>query len=130
MAMRLSVEKTAHPTSSTRGLYGQRSATTRAAARRAAARRREPPSRSPSDELITLTPHRLNQVKAQLGAQPPDAYVHDVRAGVEIVTPDGRQERALGHGFADVFGELAQQQEFEPGQRHRAVADVGHQPSD
>src|SRR5579859_7315690 len=36
-------------------------------------------------ELITLTTHRLDQFKAQLGPEPPDAHVHHVRARVEVV---------------------------------------------
>src|SRR6516164_4604944 len=38
-------------------------------------------------ELITLTTHRLDQVEAQLGPEPPDAHVHHVGARVEVVAP-------------------------------------------
>src|SRR5271165_2266148 len=133
IAIRLSAEKTAQPSSSTCGLYGHLSATTRAAARRMPVRRREPPARlaaSPGDELIALTPHCLDQVEAEFGTQPPDTHVHDVGARVEVIAPDGGQQLALRHGLADMLGELAEQQELEPGQRHRAVADVRHEPPD
>src|SRR5580693_9401450 len=131
IATRLSAEKTAHPMSSARGLYGQRSATRRAAARLAVARRFLLAAPwLPGDELIAFTPHRLDQVEAEFGPQPPDAYVHHVGARVEVIAPDGGEQRFLGDGLADVLGELTQQQELQAGQRHRALADVGDQPSD
>jgi hypothetical protein len=34
----------------------------------------------------------------------------------------------LGHQLSRVFGQLPQQQEFQPGQRHRAISDVRDQP--
>src|SRR5215469_3165768 len=108
MATRLAAENTAHATSSTRGLYGQWSPTTRIAARRTPASRREPLSALPGHELIALTSHRLDQVEAELGAQPPDAHVHHVRTGVEIVTPDGSEQRAFRHGVAHMLSEFAQ----------------------
>src|SRR5580704_18703992 len=136
IATRLSAEKTAQPIVSASGLYGQRSARICAVAWRSWARERvplPPPGELtglPGDKLIALTPHGLDQVEAELGAQPPDAHVHHVRARVEVVAPDGGQQRALGHRLPDVLGELAQQQELQPGQRHGPVADVGDQPPD
>src|ERR1700743_1408666 len=50
---------------------------------------------SASDELIALTPHGLDQVEAELGAQSPDARVDDVGAGVRVVAPDGGEQPAL-----------------------------------
>src|ERR1700761_3273053 len=44
---------------------------------------------SPGDELIALTPHGLDQVEAELGADPPHAHVPHVGARIEIVAPDG-----------------------------------------
>src|ERR1700722_13236052 len=49
------------------------------------------------NELIALTPDRLDQVEAELGADAPDAHVHHVGAGVEVVAPDGGEQRPLGH---------------------------------
>src|SRR5580700_2865905 len=72
-------------------------------------------------ELITLTAHRLDQLEAQLGPEPPDTYVHHVGAGVEVVAPDRRQQLALAHRLARVVHQFPQQQELQPGERHRAV---------
>src|SRR5579871_858671 len=110
IATRLTAEKTAQPMSSASGLYGQRSARIFAVAWRDWATERvplPPPSELrglPGDELIALTPHGLDQVEAEFGAQPPDAHVHHVRARVEIVAPDGGQQLALGHRLSDVLG--------------------------
>src|SRR5215475_2096051 len=49
---------------------------------------------------VTLTAHRLDQFEAQLGPQPSDAYVHHVRARVEVVAPDGGEQLALAHRLA------------------------------
>src|ERR1700712_1112166 len=56
-----------------------------------------PASCSASDELIALPPHGLNQVEAELRAQSPDTRVDDVRAGIDVVAPDGGEQLALGH---------------------------------
>src|ERR1700722_935207 len=81
-------------------------------------------SRSASDELIALTPHGLDQVEAELGAQPPDAGVDDVRARIDVVAPDGGEQPALGHRFPGVLHEFAQQQELQLRERHRPVPDI------
>src|SRR5580698_4671000 len=39
-------------------------------------------------ELVSLTAHRFDQVEAQLRAEPADAHVDHVRAGVEVIAPD------------------------------------------
>src|ERR1700757_3006574 len=67
-------------------------------------------SHSLGDELIALTPHGLDQVEAELGANPPDAHVHHIGAGVEVVAPDGGGQAALGDRVPGVGGELPQQQ--------------------
>src|SRR5215470_9884706 len=70
-------------------------------------------------ELITLTTHRLDQLEAQLGPEPPDTDVHHVGAGVEVITPDRREQLALAHRLARVLHQFPQQQELQPGERHR-----------
>src|SRR5580692_744423 len=88
IAARLATEKTAHATSTQakrpwwkRGrCSGQRSPGGRCGQRMChghgqawAGSRVRWPSRC---ELITLTTHRLDQLEAQLGPEPPDAHVH------------------------------------------------------
>src|SRR5215469_6516368 len=81
-------------------------------------------------KLISGTTHRLDQLEAELRPEPPDADVDDVRTGVEIVAPDGRQQLVLAHRLARVLHELAEQQELQPGQGHRARSAVGLEPAD
>src|SRR6266480_2511103 len=53
---------------------------------------RRPPGTTSGGEPIALTTHRLDQVEAELGAQPPHADVDHVRARIEVVSPDrGKQ---------------------------------------
>src|SRR5882672_9851172 len=119
MAMRLSAEKTAQITSSASGLNGQRNASSQAGAPEVAGTASATAAPGLGDELITLTPHRLDQLEAELGTDPPDAHVHHVGPGIEIIAPDGGEQLALGHRVAGVLRELAQQQELKAGQRHR-----------
>src|SRR6201996_2598220 len=84
-------------------------------------------SHSLGDELIALTPYGLDQVETELGANPPDAHVHHIGAGVEVVAPDGSEQAALGDRVTGVVGELAQQQELKAGQRHWPLPDVRDQ---
>src|ERR1700683_828465 len=107
MRSRLARAKTVHTTSIRRGGYGQ-------------PRRGSLLASSPGHELIALTPHGLDQVEAQLGAESADAYVDHVGPRVELVAPDGGEQLALGDRVPGVLGELAQQQELEPGEMHRA----------
>ena len=86
------------------------------------------PPPQPGHELIALTPHGLDQVEAELGAESADAHVDHVGPRVEVVAPDGGEQLALGDRVPGVLRELAQQQELQPGEVHRAVADVRHQP--
>src|ERR1700733_9906846 len=115
MRSRLARAKIVHTVSITRAGYGQ-------------PRRGSFLASSPGHELIALTPHGLDQVEAQLGAEAADAHVNDVGPRVELVAPDGGEQLALGDRVPRVLRELAQQQELEPGEMHRAVADVRHQP--
>src|SRR5215469_9430122 len=64
---------------------------------RGCAARRAGPGRCLGGELISLTAHRLDQVEAELGPEPPHADVHHVRARVEVVAPDRGQQLALAH---------------------------------
>src|SRR5690242_6724809 len=61
------------------GSLGERTASRSCGARRAR------PGRCLGSEPISLTAHRLDQVEAELGPQPPHADVHHVGAGVEVV---------------------------------------------
>src|SRR5690242_3393529 len=117
MAIRLSAEKAAQITSSASGLNGQRSASSHAGGPAVGA---TSIAAMPAlgDELISLTSHSLDQLEAELGTDPPHAHVHHVGARVEVIAPDHGEQPALGHGVADVLGELAEQQELKAGQRH------------
>src|SRR5215470_17831458 len=136
IAARLATEKAAHATSTqangqwTRGRWtGHRSAGGRCghrmarwgngsladraaspgwAARRGCVARRARPGRCLGGEPISLTAHRLDQVEAELGPQPPNADVHHVRARVEVVAPDRGQQLALAHRLARVLDQLSQ----------------------
>src|SRR5580658_5396758 len=96
---RLARAKTVHTVSMTRGGYGQ-------------PRRGSFLASSPGHELIALTPHGLDQVEAQLGAETADAHVDDVGPRVELVAPDGGEQLGLGDRVPGVLGELVQQQEL------------------
>src|SRR5215831_6476825 len=126
IAARLATEKTAHAASTlATGPWnrGQRSPGGRCGQRMyrgrsqpwAACRRGWPSGCEP----ISLTAHCLDQFEAQLGPQPADAHVHDVRARVEVVAPDRGEQLTLAHRPARVLHQFAQQQEFQPGQRDR-----------
>src|SRR6185437_17111558 len=130
MAIRLSAEKAAQITSSASGLNGQRSASSQAGAPAAAGATSIAARPALGDELISLTPHGLDQLEAELGTDPPHAHVHHVGAGVEVIAPDHGEQPALGHRVAGVLGELAQQQELKTGERHWPLPDVRDQPRD
>src|SRR5947207_15033426 len=97
MATRLASEKTTHATSSQAngqrrvgrpGDQRQRRPGGRSGICRLAGRCRRPPDTASGGEPIALTTQRLDQVEAELGAQPTHADVHHVRARVEVVSPD------------------------------------------
>src|SRR5580658_5635246 len=73
---------------------------------------------------VTRTTHRLNQVEPELGPQPPDADIHDVRSRVEVDAPHGGQQLVLRDRLAGMFHELSQEHYFQPGQRYRAATAV------
>src|ERR1700722_7268549 len=90
----------------------------------------QPIRRLLADELIALTPDGLDQVEAELGADAPYAHVHHVGAGIEIVAPDGGEQRPPGTRLPGVLGGLPQEQELQPGQRHGTAPDVRDQLAD
>src|SRR5258707_1263768 len=49
---------------------------------------------------------------AQLAPQPSHADVDPVRARVEVVTPDGRQDALAGHDLAGVLDQMAEHAEL------------------
>src|SRR5919197_802690 len=55
------------------------------------------PSLSSGDEPIAAMPDRFDRVRAELLAQPPDAHLDDVRARVEVVAPDVREQPLAAH---------------------------------
>src|ERR1700733_1833901 len=133
MKSRLARAKTVHTVSITTGGHGQPSLGSQTGSPGTVVACGTAPASvpgSPGDELIALTPYGLDQVEAELGADPPDAHVHHVGARVEVVAPDGGEQAALGHRLPGVLGELAQQQELQPGQRHRPVPDVRDELAD
>src|SRR5690242_1742465 len=123
IATRLTAENATHTASSSAGRNGQLSLT--ADLPSPEMRSARPPS--VVAKLIALTAYRLDQAEAELGSQAPDAHVDHVGARVEVVSPHAGQQPALGHRLTVVLGQLAQQQELQPGQRHRPVPDVGDQ---
>src|SRR5262249_9703860 len=120
---RLTTENAAHTASSSAGRNGQLSLTANLPSPEIRSAR--PPS--VVGKLIALTAHCLDQAEAELGAQAPHAHVDYVGARVEVVSPYAGQRPALGHRLTWVLRQLAQQQELEPGQRHRSMPDVGDQ---
>src|ERR1700722_19483661 len=119
MKSRLASAKTVHTVSITPGGQGQPRRASHGAVSACGIVPASAPG-SPGDELITLTPYGLDQLEAQLGAEPPDAHVYHVRAGIEVVAPDGGEQAALGHRLPRVLGEVARQEGLQPGQpRHR-----------
>src|SRR5215471_19332342 len=67
-------------------------------------------------KLVPGTSHRLDQVESELRAQPPDAHVDHVGAGVEVVAPDRGQQLVLRHRVARVPHKLAEQEELQAGE--------------
>src|SRR5580658_8397341 len=130
MATRLIAEKAAQAASSSPGRNGQltlianlTSPESRPAAPAATAAPAVPAApMSGARKLVAFTAHRLDQVEAELGPQPPHAHVDDVRAGVEVISPHGRQQLPLRHGLAGVLRKLAGQQAVKPVLQHRPRA--------
>src|SRR6266516_5163652 len=117
MATRLASEKAIHATSSQTN--GQRSGGRPRGQCRPASRCgqcRRPPGTTSGGEPIALTTHRLDQVEAELGAQPPHADVDHSRARIEVVSPDRGKQLALADRLPRVLHQLPEQQELEPGQ--------------
>src|SRR6266536_1625253 len=69
-------------------------------------------------DAIALTPHGQDRLHPELRAQAADVDVDDVGAGVEVVSPDGREQPLLGDGLPLVLHQLAQEQELAVGEGH------------
>src|SRR5439155_5517936 len=74
-------------------------------------------------EPIPDIPHGLDDVGAELGAQAPDADVHDVGARVERAVPGLGEQLLAGHVGAATVHEPLQQEELAGGERHGPLAD-------
>src|SRR5438552_18673407 len=83
--------------------------------RKAPTRRRRPRGRAGfarasvglrSSNPIPRVPDGLDRLGAELLPQPPDADVDDVRAGVEVVAPDLREQALAAHDLAGVQHEV------------------------
>src|SRR5581483_2140508 len=77
-----------------------------------------------------------DHVRAELGAQSPHVHVHDVRAGVEVISPDGGQQPLLRHRRSRVSQQLLEQEELPLRERHRptprvdlATEQIHHDPA-
>src|SRR4249920_882446 len=64
-------------------------------------------------EPVAAVSHRLDRrLRAELLPEPPDAHVDDVRARVEVVAPDIREQPLATHHFALVQNEVVQEAEL------------------
>src|ERR671931_162302 len=88
------------------------------------------PSLSSGDESIAAMPDRFDRVRAELLAQPPDAHLDDVRARVEVVAPDVREQPLAAHDLALVQNEVVQQPELAVGQGRDHIAELRLPPRD
>jgi hypothetical protein len=79
--------------------------------------------------LVTFTAHRFDQVETEFRSQAAYTHVDDVRSGVEVVPPYRGQKPDLGYRLAGMIGQFPQQEEFQPGQRYRAMPGIRGQPS-
>src|SRR5512144_3194332 len=80
---------------------------------------------------IAAMSHRLDRrVRAELLPQSPDADVDDVRAGVEVVAPDLREQPLAADDLALVAREMVQQPELAVGELRRDVAEAHLPPRD
>src|SRR5712691_10082069 len=78
-------------------------------------------SRRSRRKPIPRIPHRLDRrVRSELPAQPPDADVDHVGAGVEVISPHLREQPLPAHDLAGMLRELVQEAELAV----REVADV------
>src|SRR5712691_2681661 len=73
---------------------------------------RPPGRRSGRVEAIALSSHGDDRLRAELLPQAGHVDVDHVRARVELVAPDRRQEVLLGDGLSRVADQLPQQQEL------------------
>src|SRR5439155_15232827 len=81
--------------------------------------------RSGAIDPISFPADGLDQVRSQLRSKPPNVDVHDIGAGVEVISPNGIQQALLGHRLAGVFHQLLEEKKLAFGEEHRAQADVG-----
>src|SRR5689334_22793286 len=76
-------------------------------------------------KAITDMAHGLDRcVPAELVPQPADAHVDDVRARIEVIAPDLREQALATQHLAGVLGEVMQQSELPVGELHHRVPDA------
>src|SRR5438094_4241590 len=76
-------------------------------------------------ETITAMPHRLDgSVLAELLPQPPDADLDNVRARIEVVAPDVREQPLAAHDLALVEHQVVQEPELAVGEGGDHVAEL------
>ena len=63
-------------------------------------------NRSRAIDPVSLSPDRLDEVRSQLRPKPSNVHVHDVGAGVEVVSPHRIEQALLRHGLSRVLHEL------------------------
>src|SRR2546423_5882922 len=68
--------------------------------------------RSGAIDAVPLPPDRLDDVDPELRPQPSDVDVDHVRAGIEVVPPDVRQEPFLRDRLAGLLNQFLQEQEL------------------
>src|SRR5207247_8336557 len=57
--------------------------------------------------------------------KPSNVHVHDIGAGVEVVSPYRVEQTLLRYGLSRVLHELLEEEELTLGQQHRAQTDIG-----
>src|SRR5207302_1083630 len=76
-------------------------------------------------ESITAMSHRLDgSVLAELLPEPPDADLDDVRARIEVVAPDVREQPLPAHDLALVEHQVVEEPELAVGERGDHVAEL------
>src|SRR2546423_3577318 len=80
-------------------------------------------------EQIADIANRLDErFRAELSAQPPDRDVQDVRARIEVVAPDVREELLAADHVAAPLDELVEQPELAVGEPDPRAVDTGLAP--
>src|SRR5438552_7654494 len=77
-------------------------------------------------ESITAMPHRLDgSVLAELLPEPPDADLDDVRARIEVVAPDVREQPFPAHDLAFVEHQVVEEPELAVRELRDEVSEAG-----